>query len=322
MKLQNLRSASLLTVGLFLSGCSRGPANTPAAPSTGTNLWKGTSRASGVSTPQEDPGSRTMAAGDIQNGPIEIREVRIRRGAPGSQADVQPNALAGTVVRAPALDQEIEMWVTWSASPLPAAPPRLVIDFGDGWVDNISCGGCLLRHAYRSVGRYTVKVMMDDRAGGTTTRTFVLEIADACGRSLSTNFDGFPPGTPGSELGIPGLSAPALTTIIPTFAGGNTSGFVLIAFVGDGDVELGFSDDQAAVQFDYAYQSGFPATLTVFDSNGGLIQSSPAVGVFDGSSSDVGHISVSAPRGIGRIVLGNGSNGVLIDNLQTTSVCR
>jgi hypothetical protein len=308
--------------GLFVPGCARGPATTPVTPSASGNLWKGTSRGSVTSTGvKPDSGSRTMAAGDVQNGPIEIREVRIRRGAPGSQADVHPNALAGTVVRAPALDQEIEMWVTWSASPAPAAPPRLVIDFGDGWVDNISCGSCLLRHAYGRVGRYTVRVLMDDRVGGTTTRTFILEVADTCGRSLATDFDGFVPGTPGSELGIAGLSAPALTSIIPTFSS-NTSGLVLIAFVGDGDVDLGFGDDQAAVQFDYAYQSGFPATLSVFDGNGQLIQSTPAVGVFDGFSSDVGHVSVSSSRGIGRVVLGNGSNGVLIDNLQTTAVCR
>jgi len=321
MKLRTLGSSSFLLGGLLFLSCGRGPSTTPLSPSTADNPWKGTGKSTTPLGSAPDSGSQGMAAGDVQNGPIEIHEVRIRRGAPGSQVDVHPNALAGTVVRVPSLGQEIELWVTWSASPLPVAPPRLVIDFGDGFKDNISCGSCLLHHAYSQDGRYTVKVLMDDRVGGTTTRTFVMDVyAAICGKSVAANFDSYPNGTAGSALGIAGLSAPAALQIQSSFSA-NTSGKILIAFVGLGDIDLTFTDDQGAVQFDYAYQSGFPSNLTVYDGSGQQIQSTPAVGVFDGSISDVGHISLSSSRGIRRVVLGNGSNGVLIDNLQTTATC-
>ena len=246
--------------------------------------------------------------------------MRIRRGAPGSQADVHPNALAGMVVRAPSLGQDLELWVTWSASPLPAAPPRLVIDFGDGWVDNISCGGCLLRHAYDRAGRYTVKVLMDDRVGGTTTRTFTLDVTDTCGTGIGTSFDEFAPGTPGSALNINGLSVSPASLVIPPFS--TVIGQSLIVFVGDGDLDLTFNDDQAAVQIDFAYQAGFPATFTVFDGAGRQIASTPAGGTFDlASFSMFGSFSLNSGH-IRRVVLGNGSNGVLVDRVQSTAACK
>jgi len=318
MKLHVLRSSSLLLAGLFFSACGRGPANTPLSPSSGDNPWKGTGIARIAPKPGPDGGVQIMAAGDVQNGPIEIHEVRVRQGTPGSQVDIHPNALAGTVLRVPS-GQEIELWVTWSSSSTLATPPRLVIDFGDGWVDNISCGSCLLHHAYNRDGRYTVKVLMDDRVSGTTTRTFVLDVASArCGTSVATNFDAFALFTPGSLLAIPGVSFPASTLIDGAFSS-NTSGNTLIAFIGDGDIDITFTDPQAAVQVDYAYQSGFPGTLTVYEGTGPRV--SPLVGVFDGSISDIGHISLNSTSGISRVVLSNGSNGILIDNLGTTGAC-
>lgn len=302
-------------VALALAGCNGGSPQTPTSASK-EGFWASarlTQSAAALRAP--DAGVSITAAGDIQNGPIEIHEVRIRRGAPGAQVDIHPNALAGTLVRAPGNGQEIEMWVTWSASPLPAAPPRLVIDFGDGFVDNISCGSCLLRHAYPREGRYTVKVLLDDRVGGATTRTFTMEIFSApCGRSVSTNFDSFANGTLGTALGIPGLSVSA-GAIQATFST-NTSGQVLLSFV---DTDLTFTDDQAFVQFDFARNPTQAVTMSVFNAGNQLIQSGVLADTIVGGSGE-GHASVSA-GGIRRIRLQNSLQGFLIDSLSTTATC-
>jgi len=78
----------------------------------------------------------------------------------------------------------MELWIEWT-SPVPlATAPRLVVDWGDGVLDNIHCGPCKLEHTYRP-GQYLVNVLMDDRVGGTTRRSFSFATRDDQDQSQS-----------------------------------------------------------------------------------------------------------------------------------------
>ncbi len=114
-----------------------------------------------------------QALGDAKLGPIEIERVRVRPlsgvsvgfyAEPGGSYTVAPKA-------------QMEVWIEWTSLTPLATPPRLVIDWGDGVADNIHCGPCRLEHAYER-GEYLVKVLMDDRVGGTTRRTFTFVARD------------------------------------------------------------------------------------------------------------------------------------------------
>lgn len=107
--------------------------------------------------------------GDVQNGPIEILRVRVQGGGSplgfyavaGQTYSISPNV-------------PVELWIEWTSPNPPAQPPRLVVDWGDGTVDNIHCGPCKLTRTYRP-GRYSITVKMDDRLGGVTTRMFSMD---------------------------------------------------------------------------------------------------------------------------------------------------
>jgi len=112
----------------------------------------------------------SSAAGDVQNGPIEILRVRVRQeglngfyAEPGGAYRVNP----GTPV---------EFWVEWTSSSPLASPPRLAIDWPFSESDNISCGSCLIQKSFPE-GRFQVRIRMDDRVGGLTTRTFTINAA-------------------------------------------------------------------------------------------------------------------------------------------------
>lgn len=145
---------------IAIASCSQGP----VAP---TNV-----RTEVIALPAGTDGSiRGAADGDVKNGPIEIDLVRV------AQTDGVPfYAFAnGEYIVGP--EREVEVYVQiWTANPAVATTPRLLVDWGFGEADNIHCGPCRVSRTYRTEGRYTVTVTMDDRVGGVTSRTFVLDV--------------------------------------------------------------------------------------------------------------------------------------------------
>ncbi len=115
-----------------------------------------------------------QADGDVRNGPIDI--VRVEVTLDGREKVATMDARAGSEVASP-VNSEVWFWVVWSAPGM--EKPRLVVNWGAGEMDspdNIHCGPCMLKHRYTSPGRRTLTVMMDDRVGGTTTRTFAINV--------------------------------------------------------------------------------------------------------------------------------------------------
>ena len=109
----------------------------------------------------------SSAAGDVQNGPIEILRVRVRpKDAPGFYAEP-----GGTYRVDPG--SPVEFWVEWTSSTPLATPPRLAMDWDFSESDNIHCGPCLINKTFPA-GRRTVTVRMDDRVSGLTKRTFTI----------------------------------------------------------------------------------------------------------------------------------------------------
>ena len=126
-----------------------------------------------TATPPGAPGpdqAGTRAAGDVQNGPIEIQLVRV---APAADPAFYAFAGGNYVIK---VRREAEVYVQiWSSSSPLAEPPRLVVDWGDGVDDRIHCGPCRLSHTYQREAAHLVTVTLDDRAGGVTRRSFTLD---------------------------------------------------------------------------------------------------------------------------------------------------
>ncbi len=109
----------------------------------------------------------SSAAGDVQNGPIEILRVRVRpKDAPGFYAE--PGGTYRVNPGAP-----VEFWVEWTSSTPLATPPRLAMDWDFSESDNINCGSCVINKVFPA-GRRVVTIRMDDRVGGLTKRTFTI----------------------------------------------------------------------------------------------------------------------------------------------------
>lgn len=111
----------------------------------------------------------SLAPGDVKNGPLNIDRVRVRPSTgpgfyaePGGAYRVDPGATN-------------EFWVEWSSDRAVADAPKLVIDWGSPLgADNIHCGPCRLEKTFQA-GIRTITVKLDDRAGGVTSRTFVID---------------------------------------------------------------------------------------------------------------------------------------------------
>jgi hypothetical protein len=161
----------VISVGVaILAGCSGSPTSptSPAATPAATKSAGATALGSFV-VPQFRPADvvKGLADGDVKNGPLDIVRVRIRQGGNGFFASP-----AGTYrVR---INEPIELWVEWASDRPGTGVPRLIVDWSNQ-TDNIHCGPCLLTQSYRADGRYPVTVTLDDRAGGTTKRTFYLQ---------------------------------------------------------------------------------------------------------------------------------------------------
>ena len=153
------RSRLLLLPMALVLGCSTVP------PSTGTSA-SAVDTANSFSAGSGDSSGR--AVGDVQNGPIQIFNVRVApQGADRFYAN--PGGLYRVDPQVP-----VEFWVEWRADVALAAPPRLIIRWGFTEADNVGCGSCLLTRAFPQ-GLHTVTVTLDDRAGGTTSRTFQID---------------------------------------------------------------------------------------------------------------------------------------------------
>ena len=152
------RNGALLAALLFAS-CSHQPTGPTATP---TSAQKASETGGLV---------HGSAAGDVKNGPIEMDLVRVAQtnGVPAFYA----NAGGEYVVRP---KSQVEIYVQiWTSNPA-VVNPRLIIDWGVGERDNTGCGSCRLTRTYETEGKYTVKVTMDDRISGTTSRTFTLNV--------------------------------------------------------------------------------------------------------------------------------------------------
>lgn len=99
-----------------------------------------------------------------------LERVRVSQGARAFYA-VHGGSYAATTT------SPIEIWVEGSVST--GVPPRLVITWGDGGADNISCGACKLSHIYSSAGPQTVTVTLDDRVSAVEKWTFTLDVVPA-----------------------------------------------------------------------------------------------------------------------------------------------
>lgn len=141
--------------------CSRGTAPTTPVPS-----------ATSPSAPTAVTVGQTEAdngvAGDVKNGPLEIFNVRVSP-ADSSAFYANPSGVYRVEPGVP-----LEFWVEWRSAVEPTEPPRLVIDWGFAEPDNIHCGPCKLSKVFPP-GTRTVKVLLDDRVGGVTTRTFQID---------------------------------------------------------------------------------------------------------------------------------------------------
>lgn len=194
----------LILPALVVASCSQGPGPSLTAPASrvDTANTAGLGGGSGVVT--------ASAVGDVQNGPIEIFNVRV---AP--TGDNRFYANPGGVYRVdPGVP--VEFWVEWRSPVALARPPRLIINWGfNPENDFVSCGSCLLNVSFPA-GLHTVVVTLDDRVGGTTKRTFQIEA-----RAIASDIPAV--GTTGGGAGNPWIvcRADAATAFLSANSGGN-----------------------------------------------------------------------------------------------------
>ncbi len=138
---------------------------------------------SAVSAPGGDGVVTGSAAGDVRSGPgvLEINAVRMDRQVSAGGASIFRQYANPGETYPINVGEVIELWVEWDRNigtvPSGQIPnnPRLVVDWGDGASDNISCGACKLYHKYTRPALFPVKVKLDDRAGTTVVRSFFLD---------------------------------------------------------------------------------------------------------------------------------------------------
>jgi len=150
----------LIAPVFFLVACSQGPASPPASPSNRVDTTNSSGTGSGIVT--------SSAAGDVQNGPIEIFNVRVAP-AGGTRFYANPGGVYRIDPGVP-----VELWVEWRSTQTLSTVPRLIINWGFTEPDNIHCGPCLLNKTFPE-GLHTVTVTLDDRIAGTTKRTFQID---------------------------------------------------------------------------------------------------------------------------------------------------
>lgn len=68
----------------------------------------------------------------------------------------------------------VEIWVEGSVTT--GVPPRLLINWGDGGIDNTGCGSCKLSHTYSTASPNVVTVTLDDRVSVTEKWSFTLNV--------------------------------------------------------------------------------------------------------------------------------------------------
>jgi hypothetical protein len=163
MKSQTFPRRWLIAPVLALAFCSRGNSPSLTTPSNNsTSAIAGGDGLAGVS-----------ALGDVKigTGPLEIVRLRMDRQTSAGASVLRQYADPGqSYPMNPG--ETIELWAEY---PAVVVSPRFKVEWGDGAVENIGCGSCLLKHAYPSPGVYTVKASLDDRVSTTVTRTFLLD---------------------------------------------------------------------------------------------------------------------------------------------------
>ena len=147
---------------LLLVSCSQSPVPTPTKPS-GTAITAGDGGQVGAS-----------AAGDerVGSGPLDLVRLRMDRQTSTGSSILRQYANPGQIYSINA-GETIELWAEWEPTTL-SPGPKFKVDWGDGSVDNIGCGSCLLKHAYSGSTQYTVRASLDDRVSTMVTRTFFL----------------------------------------------------------------------------------------------------------------------------------------------------
>lgn len=155
---------------LVAAGCSTSPSS-PTAASAPASTGNARAIVSGltVGAPSSEAPVRTQAAGDVQNGPLEILRVRVRQASAGFYA--LPGGSYQVTTGVP-----VELWIEWSPTSPVSTVPRLIVDWSPTAKENIHCGPCLLTNTYNQAGSYSVTVTLDDRVGGVTKRTFTFNV--------------------------------------------------------------------------------------------------------------------------------------------------
>jgi hypothetical protein len=130
------------------------------------------------------------ALGDVKTGPgdLEIFNVRLDRQNPANGASIlRQYANPGGVYRMN-LGEQIELWVEYRGS---ASNPRVRVNWGAGGdIDGRLCGDCRFYRTYDSLGTFTVVVTVDDQAGTTVRRTFVLDSSPPSSAILNVSVTG------------------------------------------------------------------------------------------------------------------------------------
>lgn len=161
MRRQNFPGRWLMAPALLLAFCSQAPPRSLTGPEVPGGI-----------VGEQGAGVGSSAIGDVRSGPIEIFNVRIT--APG----VNPFYANPSGLYRISPGVAASFWVEWRSDVALASPPRLAIHWGFAEADNISCGACLLTKTF-PVGLHTVTVLLDDRVGGVTRRTFQIDTRPA-----------------------------------------------------------------------------------------------------------------------------------------------
>lgn len=165
MRTSRFEGPWLIASALLLASCSTGHSPSLTNPSNATS--------GGVATDRSSVGA--SATGDLKSGGGALDLVRLRMdrlSSPGVSVFRQyVNPGQSYSIRA---GETIELWAEWNFNEV-SGTPRFRVEWGDGGVDIIHCGPCLLSHRYPNEGLYTLKASLDDRVSTTVTRTFALD---------------------------------------------------------------------------------------------------------------------------------------------------
>lgn len=313
MRHRLLRAAAIVFATLHLSCSDQGPSAPTASRPAAVTAASGNARA--------------------QNAPPNL----VVRTTPGADYSTNPPTISGN----PPLTVNFGLCQSDDADPGDSL--NWQYNFGDSGLKPFNADGsfnpdtdhvCRAEHTYRE-GIYTAWVSvtdkhLEDQSHGVvslarksqafTIRAQSAPVTPPCvptGLGVNTTFDLFPFGTPGSALGIPGV----------TFANSSISNFAfLLTMPGNqlfgANQTITWASDQSGASFQFATSLGNTLTVQGFSGTGALLFTTPFTGVVPPLGSfPEGTATVSGPFRQLVITSAPGPN-FPIDNLQSTPVCQ